>query len=183
MQFAEMAFEACAAKAKAVNRRLTRQEWLEAVQGVYDQQAPQKPLKRKETAHKAPSEVDDNWIEELEQNSAYQGIDIRRELGKAQAWASLRNVGVTRRRFINWLNRASQEARPIAVNGQGQSSFRRPEPVSDEPRGWKEWVKANSQDPSNANRPWVSLDKAAQDYIRSQLQSNAAATNARPAAP
>ena len=183
MNFAELAFDACAAKAKSLNRRLTRQEWLEAVQGVFDQYRPQKPLKRKETASKAPSEIDDAWLTELEQNPAYQAIDVRRELGKAQAWASLRNVGVSRRRFINWLNRAAPEARPIAVSGQGQSSFRRPEPVSDEPRGWKEWVKANSQDPSNANRPWVSLDKAAQDYIRSQLQSNAAATNARPAAP
>jgi len=169
MNFAEQAFEACAAKAKALNRRLTRPEWLEAVQGVFDQQAQQKPVKRKETATKAPSDIDDAWLEELEQNPAYQGVDVRRELGKAQAWAGLRSVGVTRRRFVNWLNRAAAESRPIAINGQGQSSFRRPEPVSDEPRGWQDWVKANSQDPSNALRPWVSLDKAAQDYIRSQL--------------
>jgi hypothetical protein len=183
MNFAEQAFEACAAKAKALNRRLTRPEWLEAVQGVFDQQAQQKPVKRKETALLGPTrvapkvaEIDDAWLEELEQNPAYQGVDVRRELGKAQAWAGLRSVGVTRRRFVNWLNRAAAESRPIAINGQGQSSFRRPEPVSDEPRGWQDWVKANSQDPSNALRPWVSLDKAAQDYIRSQLH---AATNPR----
>lgn len=167
--FAELAFEACAAKAKALGRRLTRPEWLEAVQGVYDAQQPARPVKRKETAPKAVSEIDDAWLEELEENPAYQGIDVRRELGKAQAWASLRSVGVSRRRFINWLNRAAQEVRPIAVNGQGQSSFRRAEPVSDEPKGWQDWVRANAQDPSNALRPWVSLDKAAQDYIRSQL--------------
>ena len=107
-------------------------------------------------------------LAELEADPTYAGIDIRRELGKAQAWASVRNVGVSRMRFVNWLNKAVND-RPIAFNGTGATSFAKPAPKVWEPLGWREWVRENAQDPTWADRPWTSLDSAAQKYIIGEL--------------
>ena len=103
MTFAEHAFAACCHKAKQVGRRLNKDEWLATMQAAYESYPhagllvsdSQKPKRA------APKVVEENWLEELEANPAYAGIDIRRELGKAQAWASVRGVGVSQRRFIN----------------------------------------------------------------------------------
>jgi len=161
--FAEAAFDACALKAKSLGRRLKRDEWLDAVQEVYNSFAIKKSqVKRK------PTQIDDAWLAELEADPTFAGIDIRRELGKAQAWASVRNVGVSRMRFVNWLNKAVND-RPIAFNGAGATSFAKPAPKVWEPLGWREWVRENAQDPTWADRPWTSLDSAAQKYIIGEL--------------
>jgi hypothetical protein len=107
----------------------------------------------------------------LEQNPAYAGIDIKRELGKAQAWASIRNVGVSQIRFLNWLNKAQADQRPIQYNGTGATSFAKAaDPENHEPLGWREWVRANSTDASNADKPWSALEPVAQKYLLTQLQ-------------
>ena len=168
MTFAEHAFLACAAKAKEVGRRLNKDEWLEAVQGAYDT-FPHGGLlvsdgpKPKKTMPKAS---DEDWLKELEANPAYRGIDIRRELGKAQAWASVRGVGVSQRRFVNWLNKAMTD-RPLTMVGGNFSP--RPQQSQSEPAGWREWVPENSTDASNADKPWSALDPVAQKYIIQQL--------------
>ena len=162
--FADRAFTACAEKAKALGRRLNKEEWLAAVEQAYiAYEARPKPA-----ARRTPKAADQDWITELEANEAYRGIDIKRELGKAQAWASVKGVGVTRQRFVNWLNKVE---RPVAVNGAGQSSFQKAPPPVWEPHGWREWVLQNSTDPSWASRPWSALDPAAQKYILTQLNA------------
>lgn len=66
-------------------------------------------------ARKVALPVDDEtWLHSLELNVAYAGIGIRQELGKCQAWCSVRNTEASRKRFVNWLNNAHK---PIAVNG------------------------------------------------------------------
>lgn len=95
--------------------------------------------KAKRDPRTSTSEIDEIWLAELEQMPAYAGIDVKRELGKSQAWASVRpGTKITRRRFVNWLNRAAGDARPVAVNGAGQSSFSQPKASDVEPRGWRE---------------------------------------------
>jgi hypothetical protein len=113
-------------------------------------------------------DMDEEWIKSLESNPLYDGIDVRKELGKATMWASVRGVGVTQRRFINWLARAMQD-RPMRVTGIGQSSFQRASVLVSEPNGWREWARINMSDPENAEKPWSSFDPAAQKYIISQL--------------
>lgn len=162
--FADRAFTACADKAKALGRRLNKEEWLAAVEQAYIAYE----TRPKVAARRTPKAADQDWITELEANEAYRGIDIKRELGKAQAWASVKGVGVTRQRFINWLNKVE---RPVAVNGAGQSSFQKAPPPVWEPPGWREWVLQNSTDPSWASRPWSALDPAAQKYILTQLNA------------
>lgn len=163
-RFADWAFAACADKAKALGRRLNKEEWLAAIDQAYAAwEARPKPVLRKR-----PKETDEDWIAELEANEAYRGIDIRRELGKAQAWASVKGVGVSRQRFINWLNKVD---RPVAVNGAGQTSFQKAPPPVWEPPGWREWVRENATNPDWANQPWSVLDPAAQKYILGQLNA------------
>lgn len=58
---------------------------------------------------------DVEWLATLSANPTFVGIDIHRELGKLAAWCNVNSKQVTRRRFINWLNRAE---RPIAASGQ-----------------------------------------------------------------
>ena len=166
--FAEKAYEACAAKARLLGRRLGRSEWLETVQAVFDAHSVNGGRPRPAYRRSTGSAIDEEWIAELEANPVYTGIDIKRELGKAQAWAGVNGVGVTRRRFINWLNRAI-ESRPILVNGQGKTSFA-PKPVQEqEPHGWREWVRDNCTNPDWADSAWLALDLSARQYIRSQL--------------
>ena len=171
--FAEKAYEACAAKARLLGRRLGRSEWLETVQAVYeashnDGRGARPAHSRAASPARGGTVIDAEWLNQLEESPVYTGIDIKRELGKAQAWASVHGVGVTRRRFINWLNRAL-ESRPIQVNGQGQTSFRPKQVVEEEPAGWREWVRENATNPEWADRPWLALDASARQYIRSQL--------------
>jgi hypothetical protein len=167
MNFSEHAFDACCRYSEFVGRRLNKTEWLQAMQEAYDSYPHEGPKVR------APriKAVDAEWLEELEKNPAYAGIDIKRELGKAQAWASVRKVGVSQMRFLNWLNKAQVSDRPIQFNGAGATSFPPPSAqTSSEPKGWREWVRENSTDPSNADRPWNALEAVAQKYILTQLQ-------------
>ena len=49
-----------------------------------------------------------DWIEELKKDAAYKGVDVQREYDKAIRWAKENRTGMTRRRFVNWLNRADK---------------------------------------------------------------------------
>lgn len=57
---------------------------------------------------------DDEFLKELGSNPAFVGIDIAREFGKCRAWCAANKKQCSRRRFVNWLNRAE---RPIHANG------------------------------------------------------------------
>ena len=167
MNFSEHAFDACCRAFKVIGRRLNKSEWLQTMQEAYDSY-PHEGLKVRATRIKS---VDAAWLESLEQNPAYAGIDVKRELGKAQAWASIRNVGVSQMRFLNWLNKAQADQRPIQYNGTGATSFAKAaDPENHEPLGWREWVRANSTDASNADKPWSALEPVAQKYLLTQLQ-------------
>jgi hypothetical protein len=79
----------------------------------------------------APASVSDaDWLQSLGQLPAYAGIDVAREHGKMVAWCSANRKQPTRRRFVNWLNRAE---RPIQI-GQARPPQR---PAIREPQGWK----------------------------------------------
>jgi len=173
MNFSEHAFDACCRASKVIGRRLNKAEWLQAMQEAYDSYPHQGLIANDEPKVRATrvKSVDAVWLEELEKNPAYAGIDIKRELGKAQAWASIRNVGVSQIRFLNWLNKAQADQRPIQYNGTGATSFAKAaDPENHEPLGWREWVRANSTDASNADKPWSALEPVAQKYLLTQLQ-------------
>ncbi len=53
-------------------------------------------------------QTDDQWIEALQADPVFAGIDVRRELGKAQFWCRENNRQCTRKFFTNWLNKADK---------------------------------------------------------------------------
>ncbi len=52
--------------------------------------------------------VDSEWIASLKADKTYAGVDVDRELGKMHNWCKIRQLTPSRRRFINWLNRAEK---------------------------------------------------------------------------
>ena len=61
---------------------------------------------------------DADWLESLKVDPAYVGIDVGTEHAKASRWCETNRKQLSRRRFINWLNRAE---RPIgSAKPQGE---------------------------------------------------------------
>lgn len=80
---------------------------------------------------------DEEWIGWLEAQSCYAGIDVKREVGRCQVWATSSKKVASRRRIINWLNKVE---RPIGYNAEGKSSLdRKPSNPYEEPKS--DWVK------------------------------------------
>lgn len=50
--------------------------------------------------------ADQQWLEDLIKDSAYHGLDVPREFRKCLNWCNAKKVAISRRRFINWLNKA-----------------------------------------------------------------------------
>jgi hypothetical protein len=64
---------------------------------------------------------DEGWLKSLEADPAYSGINIRGELGKMNRWCEANRRQATRRRFINWLNRADRPLQTDAPRGADYS--------------------------------------------------------------
>ena len=69
-------------------------------------------------AAKAAPTSDADWLESLKVDPAYIGIDVAIEHAKASRWCETNRKQLSRRRFVNWLNRAE---RPIgSAKPQGE---------------------------------------------------------------
>jgi len=87
-----------------------------------DAVSPKKPREAVETEkHRREGHVvlsDDQFLDTLRSNPAYQGLDLDREMGKLDAWLlTPRGAGKqkTRQRVVAWLNRADK---PMAASAQ-----------------------------------------------------------------
>lgn len=56
---------------------------------------------------------DGEWLESLKADPTYSGIDVGLQFGRCAQWCQVNKKQNTRRRFINWLNRADK---PINAN-------------------------------------------------------------------
>lgn len=52
--------------------------------------------------------TDEAWIRGLKEDQAYKGIEVEREYAKMIRWCEVSKKQPSRRRFINWLNRAEK---------------------------------------------------------------------------
>lgn len=78
----------------------------------------------------------EQWIAALKASPAYEGIDVDREIEKCRAWALTNGIPVhlvSRKRFVNWLNRAD---RPLG----GKRTTRADQYA--EPEGWRDALRA-----------------------------------------
>lgn len=74
--------------------------------------------KESEKATVAAPTSDADWLESLKVDPAYVGIDVAIEHAKASRWCETNRKQLSRRRFINWLNRSE---RPIgSAKPQGE---------------------------------------------------------------
>lgn len=77
--------------------------------------------KGKEGVGKNVAEVsatsDADWLKELQGQPAYQYLDVQREFSKMSAWCAANKKMATRRRFVNWLNRADKPLVNLASAG------------------------------------------------------------------
>jgi hypothetical protein len=64
---------------------------------------------------------DEDWLKELATNPAYDGLDVAREFSKMQAWCAANRKQATRRRFVNWLNRADKPLNGAVVQLNGHA--------------------------------------------------------------
>lgn len=75
------------------------------------------PLKEKR--EKKTALTDDEWIETLKKNPAYQGLNIDVVKGKMEVWCTTNGKKPTRKRLLNWLNREDRPLAPSATGGNG----------------------------------------------------------------
>ena len=57
--------------------------------------------------------TDEEWALSLKTNPAYEGLDVEREIAKCGTWCETNRRHISRKRIINWLNRAEK---PVAFN-------------------------------------------------------------------
>lgn len=70
---------------------------------------PQPAAKKKEPLS------DDDWLKNLSSDPAYTGLDVPREHAKMIRWCETNGKQPSRKRLVNWLNRAE---RPMSGSGQ-----------------------------------------------------------------
>lgn len=77
----------------------------------------------KNKKHVSKKLTDEEYFEVLKSNPAYKDIDIDREKNKCEVWCLTANKIFSRRRFVNWLNRAEK---PMQI--EKKSYYVPPEP-------------------------------------------------------
>ncbi len=124
--------------------------------------------KQTEKPQKQPKQTDAEWLAELATSSAYRGIDVRREHAKALVWASANKKTMSRRRFINWVNRCETNMAPQTARAFDST------PSTPEPNGWRAWINENAPDSVYARggaregEQWSALDRTTQDWLTKQ---------------
>lgn len=63
--------------------------------------------------------TDQQWIESLKSQKAYEGIDVDREVAKCKVWSDINKKQFSRRRVVNWLNRTEKP-----LNGVGKGKLK-----------------------------------------------------------
>jgi hypothetical protein len=121
---------------------------------------PEKPQKQ-------PKQTDAEWLADLATSPAYRGIDIRREHAKALVWAAANKKTMSRRRFVNWINKCEPTMGQQATSASISTSL-------PEPNGWRAWVNDNAPDSVYARggaregEQWSALDRTTQDWLTKQ---------------
>ncbi len=145
---------------------MSRRIWEEQVERAHTAwHAARKPKKR------ARIEADSDWIKSLKEDPAMAGVDVDKEIAKCSFWCKGQTPPVlpTRRRIVNWLNRADR------VVGAETSRAPLPRPG---PAGWLEWVRENlpdwrrvQQEKNGIAMPeWGKLDPHERQAIESQMK-------------
>lgn len=108
---------------------------------------------------------DEEWVISLEGEPSLHGINIRREIGKCQFWCKTNKKLPTRRRIVNWLNKAERVVDLKAGGAQYATGLRPVPPVQPEPSGWRDTF----PDFVDVGKPWASLRPEQRAFILTEL--------------
>jgi hypothetical protein len=109
------------------------------------------------------------WLDGLCADPAYVGINVRLEHAKAVRWCLENRRALTRRRFVNWLNRCDK---PIGTAQTGAQ----PKPSLAEPRGWKAFLNHEypesrfSAGQADEVHEWSKLDRQTQGWLIGEMR-------------
>lgn len=73
--------------------------------GKFSLETPDEPKPKRKTPESAD---DETWLTELAANPLYAGLNLRLELAKMQVWCQTNRCLSSRRRFVNWINKAER---------------------------------------------------------------------------
>ena len=110
---------------------------------------------------KKRKQTDAEWLADLSTSPAYRGIDVRREHAKALIWAAANKKTMSRRRFLNWINKCEP------TMGQ-QAPTLRSRPRYPNPMAGRAWINDNAPDSVYARggaregEQWSGLDRTTQ---------------------
>ena len=143
----------------------------EVEQGSAEVSAPTSDLPKKPQS----AQSDADWLASLAANPAYAGISIQTEYGKMTAWCSANRKQPTRRRFVNWLNRAERPMQSGASgNYAGVPQSQQPQARrTPEPPNWRELFRIHypDNDLANDHRDWSERPSAEQATIATAFRA------------
>jgi hypothetical protein len=79
----------------------------EGFQSLQDKEKDKETETNKETEAEPKTEAE--WLDELSRDPAFAGINVQQEHAKAIRWGKENRKQISRRRFINWLNRCDRQ--------------------------------------------------------------------------
>lgn len=91
------------------------------------------------------------WLSQIKQEPAYKGIDVQREHDKMIVWCKEHRVSPTRKRFVNWLNRADK---PLGVRPQPETIKKIDPSKIEVPERFKSWVAEKYPDKREEAMKW-----------------------------
>ncbi len=129
-------YDELAKTAVDLKRRLTRDEWLKITRDFLAREFPAQKGSKAPKKKPVSKMTDEEWLVHLESEPTLKGVDVRRELGKAQFWCNENSRKCSRRFFVNWVNNPRVE-RTITVDGAGKTSRAQVSAdINVEPAGW-----------------------------------------------
>lgn len=114
--FIEKQFKMLEEEARRLGRKLTKTEWMEFSQRLYDGEHKKRTPRRDKPI---ASLTDEEFLDFLEKEPSLAGVDVKKEIGKCQFHWKLQGILATRKHITNWLKKAD---RSLEYRGEGQSS-------------------------------------------------------------
>lgn len=88
--------------------------------------------------------TDEEWRAEMQSVKAYEHLDIEAEFSRALFWCKDHRRQCTRRFFTNWINRASQNERPMTITVKPQPTAAAPDP--NDPPDWAAFLRKHHRE-------------------------------------
>lgn len=163
--FRELLIDRCTQKAHSLQRKLKSMEIVELAVELH---GAGEPKARKPVG--ISNDLDDTaWILSLEKEPSLSGVNIRLEISKCDFWCRTNKKQRTRRRILNWLNKAERVVDAKAMGGSFANGLRPLPPAPPEPPHWRDVF----PDYIYVHLPWNQIERSAQIYLSEQMKQRA----------